>query len=286
MLVSLKEMLKKARIEKYAVGAFNIGNKDILEAIIRAAEDENMPTIVECSVPEYQYLGESFFKYVRKRLENSCVPFVLHLDHGNNIDIIKKAVQVGFNSVMIDASSKCFEENIAITRDVVSYAYANDICVEAELGTIGNTQRSSCSDGLDTKIIYTDPDMAKDFCEKTGVDALAVAIGTSHGMYLHGNSPKLRIDILDEIVKKTDTYLVLHGGSGNADGEIIESIAHGITKINISSEMKEAYFHAILDYMKEQPLEVKTQVIAKPGIEAAYQVAINKIRLFRSACNT
>ena len=272
MLVSLSNMLKEATRNHYAVGAFNIGNKDIMEAIIQAAEDEQCPAIIECAVPELRYLGKDFIPYVRKRLEASPIPFVLHLDHGSDIEVIKEAIDAGFNSVMIDASSKPFEENVAITKEVVSYAYAHDVCVEGELGTIGNTLSSSCGDGLDTTIIYTEPAKAKEFCERTGVDALAVAIGTSHGMYAHGQTPKLRMNILDEIHKVCTTSLVLHGGSGNADEEIVEAIKHGIAKINISSEVKEAYFHAILKYMQEHPFEVKTQVIFAPAQKAAYDM--------------
>lgn len=286
MLVSLSNMLKEATRNHYAVGAFNIGNKDIMEAIIQAAEDEQCPAIIECAVPELRYLGKDFIPYVRKRLEASPIPFVLHLDHGSDIEVIKEAINAGFNSVMIDASSKPFEENVAITKEVVSYAYAHDVCVEGELGTIGNTLSSSCGDGLDTTIIYTEPAKAKEFCERTGVDALAVAIGTSHGMYAHGQTPKLRMNILDEIHKVCTTSLVLHGGSGNADEEIVEAIKHGIAKINISSEVKEAYFHAILKYMQEHPFEVKTQVIFAPAQKAAYDMVVAKMRLFKDACNS
>lgn len=282
MLVSLSSMLQEAKSKQYAIGAFNIGNKDIMEAIIKAAEDEGCPTIIECSEPEFRYLGADFFVYVKKRLVASPIPFVLHLDHGNTVALIKEAIAAGFTSVMIDASSKAFEENIAITKEVVSYAYPHHVCVEGELGTIGNTLSSSCGDGLDTQIVYTDPKMAKIFCEETGVDALAVAIGTSHGMYTHGTSPKLRIDILEEIQKETNTSLVLHGGSGNADEEIIEAIKHGISKINISSEVKEVYFHALMKFMKEHPLEVRTQMIFPSGLQAAYEMVVQKMRLFRS----
>lgn len=284
MLVSLSTMLEEARKNRMAVGAFNIGNKDIMEAVIKAAEDENCPAILECSVPEFHYLGKDFFPYVRKRLEDSCIPFVLHLDHGSDTEIIKEAIHYGFNSVMIDASSRPFEENVALTREVVTIAYAQHVNVEGELGTIGNTLSSSCSDGLDSEIIYTDPDMALQFCERTGVDALAVAIGTSHGMYTHGFTPELRMDIIDAITKRTPIHLVLHGGSGNADNELQEAIRHGICKINISSEVKEAYYHAMMDFMQKHPLEVKTQVIAAPASRAAYDMVVKKMRLFRTAC--
>lgn len=282
MLVQLSEILKEAQRKHIAVGAFNIGNLDIFEAIVQAAEDEVCPTIIECSVPEYRYLGKEFFSYVKKRLEDSNVPFVLHLDHGNDLDIIKEAISAGFNSVMIDTSLKPFQENVAYTKEVVSYSYAHQVNVEAELGTIGSTESSSCSDGTDTKIIYTDPIKAKEFVELTGIDALAIAIGTSHGMYAHGQYPKLRLDILDKIRELTSVPLVLHGGSGNADEEIKEAIAHGISKINISSEVKEAYFCSLKEYMESHPKECKTQIIFAPARKAAYEVVKNKMLLFKS----
>ncbi|MBS5042120.1 MAG: ketose-bisphosphate aldolase [Erysipelotrichaceae bacterium] len=279
-------MLKEAERNRYAVGAFNIGCKDIMEAIIQAAEDEGYPAIIECSVPEMNYLGTEFFPYVKKRLQSSSIPFVLHLDHGSDLNTIKEAVYAGFNSVMIDASSKTFEDNVLITKQIVEYAHAHGVCVEGELGTIGNTQSSSCSDGLDTSIIYTDPLKAKEFCERSGVDGLAVAIGTSHGMYAHGQTPKLRMDILDKIHKQCEAPLVLHGGSGNKDVEIVNAIRHGITKINISSEVKESYFHALHDFIVEHPLEVKTQVIFTAAQKAAYDMIVRKMRLFYKACNS
>lgn len=282
MIVSLSTMLHEAKQKRYAIGAFNIGNKDILDAIVQAAEDEKSPTIIECSEPEFFYLNADFFSYVVKRLQDSPIPFVLHLDHGANLAIIKEAILAGFNSVMIDASSKSFEDNVLITREVVTYAYQKQVCVEGELGTIGNTLSSSCGDGLDTSIIYTDPQKAKEFCENTGVDALAIAIGTSHGMYPQGQKPKLRIDILNEIQSLTDVCLVLHGGSGNADEEIVDAIDHGITKINISSEVKEAYFHSIAKFMRDHPYEVKTQIIGAYAQQAAYDMIVSKMRLFNS----
>lgn len=285
MLISLKDMLKDAHENHYAVGAFNIGNKDIMEAIIQAAEDTNSPVILECSVPEFEYLGSEFFPYVRSRLEKSPVPFVLHLDHAHNLEAIKKAIEVGFNSVMMDASSLPFEENVKLTREAVAYAYAHHVRVEGELGTIGNTESSSCEDGLDKEIIYTDPNKAKEFCDRTGVDALAVAVGTSHGMYAHGLAPELRMDILDEIHNKVKTRLVLHGGSGNNDKEIVDAIAHGISKINISSEVKEAYFKELYAFMQTHTSEVKTQVVFASAKKAAYDMVVKKIKLLRTLCN-
>ena len=279
MIISLKEILENARSNKVAVPAFNIGNKDIFDMILEAAEEMDQPTIIEVSVPECNFLGFEFLKWCKEQMEQSAIPFVLHLDHGKDPHFIREAIENGFNSVMIDASSKSFEENVRITQTVVEYAHMKGVCVESELGTIGNTESSSYDSGLDTEIIYTDPASAKDFCEQTGTDALAIAIGTSHGMYPHGNTPKLRIDILEEIAKTVETPLVLHGGSGNDDEEIKKAIQAGISKINISSEVKEAYFKAMKSFMEEHPKEVKTQTIQTYAKQAAKEMICKKINL-------
>lgn len=280
MIVSFKDMLQNATDGKYAVGAFNIGNKDILDATIAAAEEKKIPAIVAVSVPEMNFLGDEFFSYVKLRLKKSEAQFCLHLDHGSSLEDIKRGINNGCTSVMIDASNKSFEENVNITKEVVDYAHSLNVYVEGELGTIGNTGNSSCGEGLDTSIIYTDPDKAKEFCELTGVDALAVAIGTSHGMYPKGKTPKLRIDILQKIRERTSTFLVLHGGSGNADEEVIESIRHGISKINISSEVKKAYFEELYKYLGEYPDSVKTQVVFQSPVKAAKDKIVEKMKMF------
>jgi len=280
MLCTLNEALNEARHRKRAVGAFNIGNKDILDAIIEVGEEKRVPIIVAASIPEFEFLGDEFFEYVKKRLEKSSAMFCLHLDHASNLLQIKRAIKAGFNSVMIDGSSLRFVENVAMTRQVVNYAHSKGVCVEAELGTIGNIQGASCGENEENEIVYTDPQQAKVFCEQTKVDALAIAIGTSHGMYPVGKAPKLRIDILDEIVGEIDTNLVLHGGSGLDDEVIIHAIQHGISKINISSEVKSVYFNEMKTFFEERPKEVRTQIVQKQPMLSAKKMIEKKIDLF------
>lgn len=276
MKTTLHEILAYAEKYKIAIGAFNIGNKDIFDAIIEAAEECDSPVIIECAPAELDFLGDTFFVYVRKKIEESSIPICLHLDHGKNMAIIKRAVDLGFQSVMIDASDKNFEENVQLTGLVCEYAHEHEVDVEAELGTIGNTGDDS------PDIQYTQPRQAAEFCRRTGVDALAVAIGTSHGMYPENKEPKLRIDILDKIHQCVHAPLVLHGGSGNKDEEIIMSIRHGIRKINISSEVKAAYFQEMKAYMEEHPKEVKTQIIQAGPYVCAKEKVKERIGLFRT----
>ena len=217
MVTSLQKILEYAEHENIGIGAFNIGNKDIFDSILKAAELTNSPVIVECAPAEIDFLGDDFFSYVRTQIENSRIPICLHLDHGKNMEIVRRAIQLGFQSVMIDASDRNFEENIKITREVCEYAHAYQVDVEGELGTIGTTGRASCGHTAEIKIQYTEPDSAKLFCELTGVNALAIAIGTSHGLYPENEKPELRIDIMDAIHKGVNVPLVLHGGRGNKD---------------------------------------------------------------------
>ena len=273
MVTSLQKILEYAEHENIGIGAFNIGNKDIFDSILKAAELTNSPVIVECAPAEIDFLGDDFFSYVRTQIENSRITICLHLDHGKNMEIVRRAIQLGFQSVMIDASDRNFEENIKITREVCEYAHAYQVDVEGELGTIGTTGRASCG--------HTEPDSAKLFCELTGVNALAIAIGTSHGLYPENEKPELRIDILDAIHKCVKVPLVLHGGSGNKDEELVKAVKHGIRKINVSSEVKEVYFNGIKSYLETHPGEVKTQIIQTEARLCTCKKIKERIQLFR-----
>ena len=281
MVTSLQKILEYAEHENIGIGAFNIGNKDIFDSILKAAELTNSPVIVECAPAEIDFLGDDFFSYVRTQIENSRIPICLHLDHGKNMEIVRRAIQLGFQSVMIDASDRNFEENIKITREVCEYAHAYQVDVEGELGTIGTTGRASCGHTAEIKIQYTEPDSAKLFCELTGVNALAIAIGTSHGLYPENEKPELRIDILDAIHKCVKVPLVLHGGSGNKDEELVKAVKHGIRKINVSSEVKEVYFNGIKSYLETHPGEVKTQIIQTEARLCTCKKIKERIQLFR-----
>lgn len=211
-------------------------------------------------------------------LESWRKPYVIHMDHGDSIESIMRAVHVGFTSVMIDGSALPFEENIAKTAEVVNYCHMVGVSVEGELGTIGDTGTSI--EGGMTEVIYTNPEDAKKFVEQTGVDTLAVAIGTCHGLYPKGVTPKLRMDVLEEITKVVDIPLVLHGGSGNPDSEIAEAVRLGIQKVNISSDYKSAFFTKAREILSQEGSGWDPNNLFPECIEAGKAVIKQKMELF------
>jgi fructose-bisphosphate aldolase class II len=256
MLTRGDVILKKATEKGYGVGAFNFVNMEILQVLLQAANEEGSPIIVQTTEGAIKYMGLPFIKgFVETVKEIAKVPVAFHLDHGQSIDTVKKVIDAGYTSVMIDGSKYDFEENIRITRDVVNYANGKDVSVEAELGTIGGEE-----DGVESKhIIYTDPEKAKEFVERSGCHSLAVAIGTSHGAYKFKGKAELNFDVLDKIREIVDIPLVLHGASAipidavakinNHGGDIEEAygvddetmrkaIDHGISKVNTDSDLR------------------------------------------------
>ena len=279
MLYNMKDLLKVAKENRFAVGAFNIASAEFARLVIKTAEQNNSPVILEVHPEELSYAGEEFALYLRQLALKSSVPVVLHLDHGGSVDDVMKAVKAGFTSVMIDASHDNFEENVRITKSVVDLVKTLDISVEAELGTLGLAEGSM--EGGSTNIIYTDPLLAKEFVKLTGVDTLAVAIGTAHGLYPTGKQPKLDLHRLREIAGLTDIPLVLHGGSGNKDEEVVESISLGISKVNISSDMKKAFFVELETLLKTTDSHEPNSLFVSPA-EKASEVVESKMRLFQS----
>ena len=225
-----------------------------------------------------EFLGDSFIKTCIEEANKSRVPMVIHLDHGGKFEEILRAIRCGFTSVMIDASHMSYEDNIAITKKVVEVAKVSDVSVEAELGTIGTTGESY--EGGSDDIIYTDPQQAKDFIEKTGIDSLAVAIGTAHGIYPKDKKPELKLDLLKTIRDTVDIPLVLHGGSSNPDKEIAESVKIGISKINISSDIKFAFYKKCREVLSENPGWIEPNAIYPPCIKAMREVVEFKMNLF------
>lgn len=242
MLYNMKNLLKVANEHHFAVPAFNICSFDMLKSIMEKVEELNSPVILEIHPDEIQYLGDNFVSVVRAYALNSKVPVVIHLDHGGSLYDVTRAIKNGYTSVMIDASTKPFEENIELTKKIVELAHNVDVSVEAELGTIGN---NGSSEGGTDEIIYTDPDQAEYFVNETNIDTLAVAIGTSHGLYPKGKKPKLNIELLKEINNRLSIPIVLHGGSRNPDEEVKESILYGVGKVNLSSDLKSAFFNEV-----------------------------------------
>lgn len=279
MLINMKEMLKVAKDNKFAVPAFNIGSDYLLEAVLREVEETRSPVILEIHPDEMAFSGEAFARYVVQRAKEASVPVVVHLDHGSTIEQILKAVNNGFTSVMIDASHESLEDNIEISKKVVDICKPCNISVEAELGTIGNNDGSF--EGTTKDIFYTKPEDVKYFIEQTNVDTLAIAIGTAHGLYPKDHKPELRLDILEEISKVTDHFLVLHGGSNNKDEEVAKAVEIGIQKINISSDYKSVFYSCCKRILEENSYYEPNQIYGE-CIKEARKVINHKLNLFNT----
>lgn len=277
MLYTMKNALKVAQKNKFALGAYNIGSAELLRIAVDTCVENNAPFILAIHPDELEYLTDGFIEYAKYEANNSKVPVVIHLDHGASIEQIKRAIKCGFTSVMIDASSKSFEDNIKTTKEVVEYAKNYNVSVEAELGTIGDLGETL--EGGTTKIIYTDPIKAGEFVEKTGIDTLAVAVGTSHGIYPKHMEPHIRTDIIKEINKNVSIPLVLHGGSSNPDSEIKEAVSLGVCKVNISSDIKLALFDEVRKYLNANELALEPLKIFPEGIKSAKNVLEHKLNL-------
>lgn len=239
MLVSMREMLEDAKKNHYAIPAFDISNYEMMKAVLEACEEERSPALLMGLGVDLESKGLPLITSMVKEASNYFnIPVCFHLDHATDFDFIKKAINAGFSSVMYDGSVLDFENNAKNTAEITKYAHSYGISVEAELGHVGNENVGSISEtGKDTdpgESLTVPKEVAK-FIEITDVDALAVAIGTSHGVYK--KTPELRIDRLDEIAAVCDRPLVLHGGSGTPDEQIKNAIQHGITKINIYSDV-------------------------------------------------
>ncbi|EAE7766654.1 ketose-bisphosphate aldolase [Listeria monocytogenes] len=279
MLVNMKQLLEVAKENKFAVGAFNVADSNFLRVVVEEAEKNNAPAIIAVHPTELDFTKDDFFQYVLARIKNSPVPFVLHLDHGDNMGDVMRAVRCGFSSVMIDGSLLPFEENIRVTKEVVEVCHKLGVSVEGELGTIGKTGNSI--EGGVSEIIYTKPEEAEEYISRTGVDTLAVAIGTAHGIYPKDKEPKLRLDILKEIKDLVHIPLVLHGGSANPDAEIAAAVEIGIQKVNISSDYKYAFYKKCREILSTTELW-DANAIYPDCIDAAKEVVKYKMELFQS----
>lgn len=279
MLISMAEMLNIAKDHKFGVGAYNISDANMFRAVVEKAEELDAPAIIAIHPDELSFITGDMVTYIRERVLGSHVPFVLHLDHGGSVKDVVTAISYGFTSVMIDGSHLPFEENIKITKEVVEIAKEVGVSVEGELGTIGDTGNSI--EGGVTEITYTKPEEAEEFVTRTGIDTLAIAIGTAHGIYPEGFVPKLKLDILEEVAKTVDIPLVLHGGSSNSDDEIKRAVEIGIQKINISSDMKKPYFSKLQELLNDD-FFWEPNTLFPPCIEEAKAVIEEKMNLFNS----
>lgn len=267
-IVNAKKILEKAKTEKYAVAAFNFSNLEQLKAILYAAEKCKKDVIVQASPSAIKYMGiEVIAPMLQALAKNLSINVCLNLDHGKNFEMIKSCIDAGFTNVMIDASDKSFDENVAITKQCVEYAHAHNVTVEAELGSLKGIEDEVSS----IKSHFTNPIDAKKFVEQTGIDSLAISIGTSHGAYKFEGESYLDIERLKEIRKLVDIPLVLHGASsvsetlknnfrasggeiGNANGvsteNLVESIKHGICKVNVDTDLRMAFTTGVRNCLK------------------------------------
>ncbi|WP_077488745.1 ketose-bisphosphate aldolase [Sinomonas mesophila] len=280
MLVDGKTILDVANTHNFAVPAFNISDWAMFKGIAEISEEMEAPLIVAIHPDEVRHITTDLMAAIISRAHRSSVPMAIHWDHGATYEQILTAIQAGFTSAMIDGSMLPFEDNVAISTKVVEAAHAVGVSVEGELGTIGKTD-SEAEYGTEG-IIYTVPDDAVTFVELTGVDSLAVAIGTYHGLYPATLKPELKLDLLKEIKSKVGIPLVLHGGSNNPDDEIAQAVKLGINKINISSDIKVAYHAKMREVLADTSLREPLS-IQPPCIDAMKATAAQKIDLFDAA---
>ncbi|HBT46917.1 MAG TPA: fructose-1,6-bisphosphate aldolase, class II [Peptococcaceae bacterium] len=279
-LVTLVEVLKRAEAESFAVGAFNCNNMEIVQAIVEAAEAEASPVVIQASQGALKYAGlEYIVALVRTAASSTRVPVVLHLDHGTDRNQVWQALRAGFTSVMVDGSPLPLEENISLTRQVVEVARAMGVSVEGELGRIGGTEDHVRVAGREATL--TDPEEARRFVAETGVDALAVAIGTAHGPYR--GVPRLDFERLKTIRELTGIPLVLHGSSGVPDEDIRRAVALGVRKVNIDTDIRTAFVKKMREVLAARPEEIDPRKILGPAREAAREVIRHKIRVFGSS---
>ena len=279
MLITGTEILGVANTHTFAVPAFNVSDYAMFNALVEACEQTDSPMIVAIHPDEFRHIGADLMPAILRHSLRATVPIAVHWDHGGSYSQVITAIQAGFTSVMIDGSALPFEENVAVTAKVVEAAHSVGLSVEGELGTIG--QGDAYGEVGTKDIIYTDPTDAVDFVERTNVDSLAVAIGTFHGLVPADTKPELKIKLLREIKRVVDVPLVLHGGSSNPDHEIAEGVQTGISKINISSDIKISYYGKLREVLINGSLR-EPNMIEPPAMEAMKETAIQKIRLFGS----
>ncbi|MCR5782582.1 MAG: class II fructose-1,6-bisphosphate aldolase [Clostridia bacterium] len=299
-LVTTKEMFKKAYEGGYAIGAFNVNNMEIVQGITEAAKELRAPLILQVSKGAREYANHTYLtKLVEAAIIETDLPIALHLDHGGDFDICKSCIDGGFSSVMIDYSSKPYEENVEVTSKVVEYAHAHGVVVEAELGTLAGVEDDVQVAAEDSS--YTNPDQVEDFVTRTGVDSLAIAIGTSHGAYKFkpGQDPKLRLDILQEVSERLPGFpIVLHGASsvpqefvakinqyggampgaiGIPESELRKAAQMAVCKINIDSDLRLAMTAAIREHFALYPDHFDPRQYLKPAREAIKAMVRHKI---------
>ena len=299
-LVTTTEMFQKAYAGGYAIGAFNVNNMEIIQGITEAAQEVNSPLILQVSAGARKYAKPVYLrKLVEAAIEDTGLPMALHLDHGEDFEICKACIDGGFTSVMIDGSKHSFEDNIALTRQVVEYAHAHGVVVEGELGRLAGIEDDVNVSAADSS--YTDPDQVQEFVQATGVDSLAIAIGTSHGAYKFkpGTKPQLRFDILEEVSRRLPGFpIVLHGASSvipkyveliNANGgqlkdaigvpedQLRQAAKMAVCKINIDSDLRLAMTATIREHFVQHPGDFDPRQYLKPARAAIKELVRHKL---------
>ena len=279
-ILSTKEVLIKAMKEGYAVPAFNIHNLETIQAVLETAVEMRSPVILAGTPGTIEYAGGDYIvAIVQTAAKKYDIPISIHLDHFEDAQAINKYIDIGFKSCMIDASHQPFEENIRVTRSVVEYAHRFGTTVEAELGRLGGQEDEHIVD--EKNAAYTDPKSAAEFMEKTGIDSLAVAIGTAHGLYK--GEPKLDFDRLEAIRAMVSVPLVLHGASDVPDEMVRKAIRYGISKVNVATDLKIPFSNAIKQYFKDHPNESDPRKYISPAKIAMKEVIRHKIEVCGSA---
>jgi fructose-bisphosphate aldolase class II len=299
-IVTSKEMFKKAYEGGYAIGAFNVNNMEIIQGITEAAKAVNSPLILQVSAGARKYAKHVYLmKLIEAAVEDTDLPICVHLDHGADFEICKACVDGGFTSVMIDGSHHSFEDNIKLTKQVVDYAHDRGVVVEGELGRLEGVEDDVKVSAEESS--YTDPDQVEEFVRRTGVDSLAIAIGTSHGAYKFkpGTKPQLRFDILEEVEKRLPGFpIVLHGASsvpqeyveivnkfggsmpgavGVPEDMLRQAAKMAVCKINIDSDLRLGFTAAVRKYMAENPAEFDPRKYLTPARDAIREIVQNKI---------
>lgn len=276
MIINPKKQLEKARSEGYAIGAFNTSNIEITQAIIESAKDMNAPFILQTSEKAIEYAGlQNLFDVAKNESERLGIDVVLHLDHGSNIEIISKCLEVGYKSVMIDGSKLTFDENVNLTQRVVKLAKKYDAQVEAEIGAMG--KKEDYKKFLENK---TNPELARKFVELTGIDSLAVAFGNAHG--IPSKDEKLDFSLLYEIAQNVKIPLVFHGASSTPEDDMKQAISLGMAKINIDTDIRIAFSECVKKFQKKYPDIYDPREILGSAKEGIKKIVKEKIEIFGS----
>lgn len=277
-LVTTKQLLLDAQKGGYAVGAFNVENMEMVQAVVAAAEELRSPVIMQTTPSTVKYANLNYFyENVKVAAQESSVPVVIHLDHGNSFELAMQAYRTGYTSIMIDGSHEGFEDNIALTSAVVKACHPGEVPIEAELGKVGGKEDDLDGGEGDP---YTNPQEAAEFVERTGIDSLAVAIGTAHGVYK--GVPKLDFSRLSEIRKAVSIPLVLHGTSGVPDEDVAECIKRGICKVNYATDLRIAFTKGINQVLKENPDTIDPKKYNAKGREEVRKYVMHKMKICQS----